>query len=161
MRTRNSLLLSLVTATTLGLTAGNTMFAQCPYSSKGSTSKAPEASADQTAEGVSTAQAVNHTSDATFKKDVLEAKTPVVVDFYATWCGPCRKLSPVIESVSRTYSGKIAVYKVDVDKNPRLAESYGITSIPAIKIFKKGKLVDSAVGLLSESQLKDKVDKLL
>lgn len=144
MQTRNSLLLSLVISTTLGLTAGNAMFAQRPYSSEGST-----------------AQAVNHTSDATFEKDVLEAKTPVVVDFYATWCGSCRKLSPVIESVSRTYSDKIAVYKVDVDKNPRLAESYGITSIPAIKIFKKGKLVDSAVGLLSESQLKDKVDKLL
>jgi len=160
MRSRVSLVLSFAITTTILLTAATTMFAQCPYSNKGS-SNTSSAGGNSDVNAASSAQVVHHTSDATFKKDVLEAKQPVLVDFYATWCGPCQRLSPVIESISKSYSGKVSVFKVDVDKNPKLAERYGITSIPSIKIFKKGKLVDSTIGLLSESQLKDKVDKLL
>lgn len=160
MRSRFSLVLSFASATAILLTAATTMFAQCPYSNKGATNTAG-AGGNLDADAASIAQVVHHTSDANFKKDVLESKQPVLVDFYATWCGPCQRLSPVIESVSKSYSGRVSVFKVDVDKNPKLAERYGITSIPSIKMFKKGKLVDSTVGLLSESQLKDKVEKLL
>lgn len=160
MRSRFSLVLSFASAATILLTAATTMFAQCPYSIKGATNTAG-AGGNLDADAASSAQVVHHTSDTNFKKDVLEAKQPVLVDFYATWCGPCQRLSPVIESVSKSYSGKVSVFKVDVDKSPKLAERYGITSIPSIKMFKKGKLVDSTVGLLSESQLKDKIEKLL
>lgn len=140
------------------LSASSSVHAQCPYSSKGSGSVT---SGSANHEAVSSAQRVKHTGAANFKKDVLESKQPVVVDFYATWCGPCSQLSPVIENISKSYSGKVSVFKVDVDKNPKLAEEYGITSIPSVKMFKSGKLVDSALGLLSESQLKEKIDNLL
>lgn len=103
--------------------------------------------------------AVQEASEATFKRNVLKAKKPVLVDFYATWCGPCRRMAPVIESVSKSYSGKIAVIKVDVDKNPRLAAEYDIQSIPTIKLFKNGKVIDEAVGVTSVAELHDKIDR--
>lgn len=111
--------------------------------------------------GTTAGQAVQHTSEADFRRDVLEAKQPVLVDFYATWCGPCKRLAPIIDTVSNSYSGKVAFYKVDVDRNPRLAQQYGIMSIPSVMIFKKGKLVDSSSGLLTEAELRNKIDTLL
>lgn len=104
---------------------------------------------------------VTESSEATFKSDVLAAKQPVLVDFYATWCGPCKKMAPVVESVSKSYGGKIAVVKVNVDKNPRLSAEYGIQSIPAIKLFKNGKVVDGTVGVTSVAELRDKIDRAM
>src|SRR3990167_6923152 len=78
---------------------------------------------------------VKHLSDTTFKNEVLDAKQPVLVDFYASWCGPCKMMAPAIENLSKTYGEKIAVYKVDVDENPNLSNAYQIQSIPAIKLF--------------------------
>lgn len=104
---------------------------------------------------------VKHLSDATFKSEVLDAKQPVLVDFYASWCGPCKMMAPVIESLSKTYGDKIAVYKVDVDENPNLSNKYQIQSIPAIKIFKNGKVIQETRGFTPEADLKDLVDKAL
>ncbi len=104
---------------------------------------------------------VSPTSSATFKRDVLNASKPVLVDFYASWCGPCKKQAPVVESLSKSFSKKMTFYKVDVDRNPDLAQQYGVSSIPSIKIFKNGSLVDSSVGFLSESELRTRVEQAL
>jgi len=104
---------------------------------------------------------VSHTSASTFNRDVLSASKPVLVDFYASWCGPCKQLAPVVETVSKSYSKKMAFYKVDVDKNPELAQQYGVSSIPSIKIFKNGSLINSSVGSLSESELRTRIEQAL
>lgn len=104
---------------------------------------------------------VKESSDARFKTDVLSAKQPVLVDFYATWCGPCKKMAPVVESVSKSYGGKIAVVKVNVDKNPELSALYGIQSIPAIKLFKNGKVVDESTGVTSVAELRGKIQRVM
>lgn len=106
-------------------------------------------------------QTVKESSEATFKSDVLAAKQPVLVDFYATWCGPCKKMAPIVETVSKSYGSKIAVVKVNVDNNPRLSTKYGIQSIPAIKLFKNGKVVDETVGVTSVAELRDKIDRAM
>jgi thioredoxin 1 len=100
---------------------------------------------------------VPETSQATFEKQVLASKKPVVVDFFATWCGPCQKMAPVMESLSKEYGGKVSFVRVDVDKNPALASKYEIQGIPAIKIFKDGKVVDSSVGLAPKEDLSDRI----
>lgn len=104
---------------------------------------------------------VKHLSDTTFTSEVLNAKQLVLVDFYASWCGPCKMMAPAIENLSKTYGNKIAVYKVDVDENPNLSNKYQIQSIPAIKLFKNGKLVQEKNGFTPEADLKSMVDKAL
>jgi thioredoxin 1 len=81
-----------------------------------------------------------------WKKEVEQAELPVLVDFWAAWCGPCRMVSPIIDSLGKKHQGKIKVVKVNVDENQDLAMKYGIMSIPTIMLFNKGKLVDSAIG---------------
>ena len=100
---------------------------------------------------------VPETSQTTFAKDVIEANRPVVVDFFATWCGPCRSMEPVLNSLSQSYAGKANFVRVDVDKNPDLAEKFNINGIPAIMIFEKGKVVDSSVGAVPEKQLSKRI----
>ncbi|MBX9724444.1 MAG: thioredoxin [Candidatus Obscuribacterales bacterium] len=104
---------------------------------------------------------VKHLSDATFRSEVLDAKQPVLVDFYASWCGPCKMMAPAIENLSKTYGNKISVYKVDVDENPNLSNTYQIQSIPAIKLFKNGKVIQEKNGFTPEAELKSMVDKAL
>jgi thioredoxin 1 len=104
---------------------------------------------------------VPETSEATFQKDVLKAKGPVLVDFYATWCPPCKALAPVVDGLSEKYAGKVAFYRIDVDKNRALAGKYHIEAIPNCKIFKHGKLVDETVGLVTADELSGKLDKAL
>ena len=87
------------------------------------------------------ANSVQETSDKTFKKDVLSSTEPVLVDFYATWCPPCRKMSPIVDQVAEQFDGKIKVFKVDVDKNPLVSQALAIESIPTLVVFKNGQPV--------------------
>jgi thioredoxin 1 len=100
-------------------------------------------------------------TEATFQSTVLENKLPVIVDFWATWCPPCRILHPIIDQFADDYEGKVAVCKVDVDANQSLAQKYGIRGIPTILMFKNGEIRDQVVGALPKEQLKPKVDALI
>ncbi len=102
--------------------------------------------------------AITHFNDANFKKDVLESDIPVLVDFWATWCGPCRMVAPVVEEIAKEYAGKLKVGKVDVDQNSKTATQFGIMSIPTIMIFKNGQVMEQVVGALSKGQLKSMVE---
>ena len=86
---------------------------------------------------------------------------PLVVDFWATWCGPCRMIAPIVEELAKEYDGKIAVGKCDVEENDELAAEYGIRNIPTILFFKEGKLVDKIVGAVSKPNLQEKFESLL
>lgn len=90
--------------------------------------------------------AVLHFTDKSFNDDVLKSTLPVLVDFFADWCGPCRMVAPVVEELEKTYAGKISVGKVDVDANPKVAGDYGVMSIPTVILFKNGKEVARQVG---------------
>ena len=98
-----------------------------------------------------------HFNDANFKAEVLDAEVPVLVDMYATWCGPCRALAPTVERIAAEWRGRIKVGKLDVDENQAIAQRYGIASIPALLLFKGGAVVDSVVGAVPKSQ----IEKLL
>jgi len=100
-------------------------------------------------------------TDASFKTDVLSSDKLTVVDFWAEWCGPCRAIGPVIEDLSKEYTGKINVGKVNVDHNPEVSINYGITSIPAILFFKNGQLVDKLVGAQPRSNFVKKIEQHL
>jgi len=89
---------------------------------------------------------VTQSSDGTFKQDVLDATVPVVVDFWATWCGPCRAMAPHLDAIAEQYDGKVRIVKVDVDANQNTAVTYGIQSLPTLLVFKDGKVVDKMVG---------------
>ncbi len=96
---------------------------------------------------------VESTSDKTFEKDVLAAKEPVLVDFYASWCGPCKHMAPIVDEVAGQFAGKAKVFKVDVDENPMLSQALGIQSIPTLVVFKDGKPVVANTGAMPKSEL--------
>jgi thioredoxin 1 len=100
-------------------------------------------------------------TDANFKKEVLESQTPVLVDFWAEWCGPCKMIAPVVEQLAKDFGGKLKVGKVDVDSNQQTSMQFGIRSIPTLLIFKNGKVVDQIVGAVPKQALADKVTKHL
>ncbi len=89
---------------------------------------------------------VSQSSDGSFKTDVLDSAVPVVVDFWATWCGPCRAMAPHLDAIAEQYDGKVRIVKVDVDANQNTAVTYGIQSLPTLLVFKDGKVVDKMVG---------------
>lgn len=100
-------------------------------------------------------------TDANFADEVINADKPVLVDFWAEWCGPCRALGPVIESLSEEYAGRATVAKVDVDANQSIAMQLGIRSIPTVMLFDKGQVVDTFIGVRPESDYKTSLDKLV
>jgi len=100
-------------------------------------------------------------TDANFEEEVLKSELPVVVDFWAPWCGPCRVVAPIVEELAKDYEGKVKVTKLDVDNNPGTAAKYGIFSIPTILIFKDGKVATQIVGAVPKKQFVDKINEVL
>jgi thioredoxin 1 len=105
--------------------------------------------------------ALLHLNDNNFKKEVLESPLTVLVDFWATWCGPCKMIAPIIEELSVEYQGKIKIAKINVEESPRVATQYGIMSIPTLVFFKKGKVMEQVVGALNKAELKKKIEQNL
>ncbi len=93
-------------------------------------------------------------SDQTFKTDVLDATGPVLVDFWAEWCGPCKMIGPALEEIAAEFKGKLTIAKVNIDENPMTPNTYGVRGIPTLILFKDGKPADTKVGALPKSQLK-------
>jgi thioredoxin 1 len=100
-------------------------------------------------------------SDKTFDQEVLKSQTPVLVDFWATWCGPCKMIAPVLEQIATEKDGALKIAKLDVDENPDTAMKYGVQSIPTLLVFKGGKEVSRIVGYHSKTQLVQKLDKAM
>ena len=100
-------------------------------------------------------------TDATFEEEVLNADTPVLVDFWADWCAPCKIIAPIVEELAEEYDGQVKFGKVDVDSNPKVATNYGIRGIPTLLIFKAGEPVDQVVGAVSKSVLKQRLDEAI
>jgi thioredoxin 1 len=106
-------------------------------------------------------QLVQAVTDQTFEAEVLKAEGPVLVDFWAPWCGPCRMVAPVLEKVAQQYAGRVSVMKLNVDENPRTAEAYGVRSIPTIALFDQGELVDGVLGAAPQAFFVEMLDKHL
>ncbi|HCJ66072.1 MAG TPA: thioredoxin [Elusimicrobia bacterium] len=100
-------------------------------------------------------------NDKNFAEEVIQSNMPVVVDFWASWCGPCRILAPVVEELSQEYTGKIKIVKMNTDENPSTPSKYMIISIPTLIFFKNGKPVDQLVGIQSKNEIKKHLDRLL
>lgn len=100
-------------------------------------------------------------TDASFEQDVLQSPEPVLVDFWAPWCGPCRMLSPLIEELSKEYNGKVRVAKINTDEHPNAASRYKISAIPTLLFFKQGKVVEQMVGVHSKAEIKKTLDSLV
>ncbi len=96
-------------------------------------------------------------TDDNFSNEVLESDLPVIVDFWAEWCGPCKMLGPIVEALAGEFEGTIRMGKLNVDNNPQMAAKYGIVGIPTLLFFNKGKVVDQHTGLLSKEALKKKI----
>ncbi len=96
---------------------------------------------------------IKHISDASFEADVLQSDLPVLVDYWAEWCGPCRSIAPVLDELSEAYKGKLQIVKMNVDENQTVPAQFGIRGIPTLMIFKSGKLVKTQVGALSKGQM--------
>ena len=98
-------------------------------------------------------------TDAEFEKDVLASATPVLVDFWAEWCAPCRALAPVVEEVAKSMAGKVQVGKLNIDEHPNVPGKYAVQAIPTLLLFKNGEVVDKVVGLVNRSKLEDMLNK--
>lgn len=100
-------------------------------------------------------------TEKTFDSDVLKSGTPVLVDFWATWCGPCKMIAPIVEELAGEYEGKLRVMKLDVDENSGVAAKYSIMSIPTLGVFRGGELVERIVGYMPKEALKKRIDAAL
>ncbi|TKJ37551.1 thioredoxin [candidate division LCP-89 bacterium B3_LCP] len=104
---------------------------------------------------------LTHVTDASFKEEVLDNDLPVLVDFWAAWCGPCKLIGPIVEKIADANEGRLKIGKVDVDNNQQVAAQYGIRSIPTLILFKGGKPVEQIIGLVPMDQIQSKVDPYL
>jgi thioredoxin 1 len=100
-------------------------------------------------------------NDSNFKSEVIDSEMPVLVDFWAPWCGPCRMVAPVLEELAKEYDGKVKVVKLNVDESPNTATEFGIRSIPTLILFKDGKVSEQTIGVQSKENLKQMVEKSL
>lgn len=105
-------------------------------------------------------QHVKHTSTVEFESEVLDSDTPVLVDFYATWCMPCQMLAPALDRIAEEFTGRLKVVKVDVEQEPHLAASHEIQGVPTLKLFHRGRVVDTIVGLPPVGSLRAKLESL-
>ncbi len=104
------------------------------------------------------AQGIVHVTDASFEQEVLKSELPVLVDYWAEWCGPCKAIAPVLEEIARDYAGRLKVAKLNIDENPETPPRYGIRGIPTLMLFKNGHVEATKVGALSKSQLAAFID---
>lgn len=100
-------------------------------------------------------------TDSTFAQEVLQSQQPVLVDFWAVWCGPCRAVAPIVEELAGEYEGKLKVMKLDVDNNPQTAATYGVQSIPTLLVFKDGKPAERIIGAVPKKVIADKLQSVL
>jgi len=107
------------------------------------------------------AQGVMEVSDTSFEKEVLQADQPVLVDFWAPWCGPCRAISPIVEELSGAFGNRVKFAKCNVDDNPATPGKYGIRAIPTLIFFKGGNVVEQVTGMVAKSKLEDTINKVL
>ena len=105
--------------------------------------------------------AIKHVSDATFQSDVLDSDAPVLVDYWAEWCGPCKMIAPILDDVAGAYQGKLTVAKMNVDENREIPAKFGIRGIPTLMLFKDGQLAATKVGAMSKAQLTAFIDQQL
>ena len=101
---------------------------------------------------------IKHVSDTSFEEDVLKSSTPVLVDYWAEWCGPCKMIAPILDEVSAAYEGKVQIAKMNVDENREIPAKFGIRGIPTLMLFKDGQLAATKVGALSKAQLAQFLD---
>ena len=104
---------------------------------------------------------IKHTTDATFETDVLKSVQPVLVDYWAEWCGPCKMIAPILDEVATSYAGKLQIAKMNVDENRDILAKFGIRGIPTLMIFKNGELAATKVGAMSKSKLTAFIDQQL
>jgi thioredoxin 1 len=107
------------------------------------------------------AEGINEVSDSTFDSEVIQSDIPVLVDFWAPWCGPCKAIGPVLEEIAKGYAGKIKFLKCNVDNNPKTPSNFGIRAIPTLILFKGGQRVDQIVGMVDKSKIQDTLNKSL
>jgi thioredoxin 1 len=98
------------------------------------------------------------TTDATFQADVLDSETPVLVDFWAPWCGPCKAIAPVLDEIGGTHAGKVKIVKINVDENPETARKYQVTGIPLMNLYVKGEVVSSLVGAMPKAKILSQIE---
>ena len=115
----------------------------------------------QAATATATHSHTTHVSDASFENDVLKATGPVLVDFWAEWCGPCKMIAPALEEIARDLNGKLTIAKINIDHNPQTPKRYGVRGIPTLMLFKDGQVAATKIGALPKNKLREWVESVL